>query len=511
MSVPDAVLDIVRQDELERTHEVYQDESQGPFFCYRCIFRKNPGATRCGHPTIVRLRAGQIAPKACCDFYKLDPAVAEKEAQEAVAKRYDERTALNAWAKWAYSGERFDKQGNRVKDGQYARNLLELAVSSEDHAARKKATPEVVEAYGRPQAVDPTRVVSGQRRLNVERLLQYVLDPCARPTKGPHGLDGDLPVIMRRRREYSMVDGNHRVAAAKLKGEKTIDCVVVDMDKAERKKFEGVIEFQTPPSLKSLLPKIGKREMAHPDLVGRKASKWHVHDVADKHVEAFKRAVARAFELGRAELSGIKDSRLSIMTTAEKARKASKSELERVLPALLSSIAAESGAQAYQKLVTRPLLKRWFRKDDGFDSRHPGMQAWVKRHTAELVVGIDETTRSEIADFVNEAYTSGTSRRDLINSISDLIGDNDRATMIARTETMRAANAGQREGWSQAIEDGYLETDAKRVWIVTDDDVLCEDCADLDGEEADIEGNYPGEGGDGPPLHPDCRCTEGLA
>ena len=75
---------------------------------------------------------------------------------------------------------------------------------------------------------------------------------------------------------------------------------------------------------------------------------------------------------------------------------------------------------------------------------------------------------------------------------------------------MRAVHQGQREVWEQAVEDGLLDAGMKRTWIVTADDRLCPICEPLDGETADLDGLFAGEF-EGPPAHPNCRCTEGLA
>lgn len=85
-----------------------------------------------------------------------------------------------------------------------------------------------------------------------------------------------------------------------------------------------------------------------------------------------------------------------------------------------------------------------------------------------------------------------------------------RCELIARTETMEAANEGQRELWHQAVESGQLPPDIRRVWIVTPDDDLCPECAELDGALAPLDGQYPGAGGDGPILHPNCLPGDAL-
>jgi hypothetical protein len=86
-----------------------------------------------------------------------------------------------------------------------------------------------------------------------------------------------------------------------------------------------------------------------------------------------------------------------------------------------------------------------------------------------------------------------------------------RALLIARTEIMAAANEGQRQLWEQGVAAGEVDrSELEREWIVTDDDRLCDLCEPLDGARAEIGEEFPRGGGMGPPLHPACRCTEGL-
>lgn len=108
------------------------------------------------------------------------------------------------------------------------------------------------------------------------------------------------------------------------------------------------------------------------------------------------------------------------------------------------------------------------------------------------------------------AFSQGTIRS-AYQDILDAVGDEARANVIARTESMRAANGGQREAWLQAVDSGLLSGRARRTWIATPDEGVCPLCEALDGQTADLDGEYPDDGGDGPPLHPNCRCTEGVA
>lgn len=91
-----------------------------------------------------------------------------------------------------------------------------------------------------------------------------------------------------------------------------------------------------------------------------------------------------------------------------------------------------------------------------------------------------------------------------------------RATIIARTESLRASHAGQKALWSQARDEGLIPPDTKRIWQTTDDDRLCPECAALDGAVVEFDGEFSIERGNAtlteetPPIHPGCRCTESL-
>lgn len=91
-----------------------------------------------------------------------------------------------------------------------------------------------------------------------------------------------------------------------------------------------------------------------------------------------------------------------------------------------------------------------------------------------------------------------------------------RATNIARTETIRAANIGQNELWNQLADDGLIErSTTKKIWVVTDDDRLCPICEAIPDDNADgvpIDGDFDTDVGplSEPPAHPQCRCALAL-
>jgi len=91
-----------------------------------------------------------------------------------------------------------------------------------------------------------------------------------------------------------------------------------------------------------------------------------------------------------------------------------------------------------------------------------------------------------------------------------------RAMTIARTESLRAANAGQQEVWRQAINQDLLdEAITRKKWVVTRDGRTCAVCGPIPkmnpqgvplGEQF-VTPNGPYEY---PPVHPSCRCTTVL-
>ncbi|HLS55756.1 MAG TPA: phage minor head protein [Zeimonas sp.] len=130
-------------------------------------------------------------------------------------------------------------------------------------------------------------------------------------------------------------------------------------------------------------------------------------------------------------------------------------------------------------------------------------------------VGLTPRDATALARYEAGLRARGVAERQLRRQVADyrerLIRQ--RAQTIARTETMRVANLARRLRWEQASTRGQLDpARARRVWVATRDDRCCAACSAMDGQVAAIAGPYLGPDGfiDGPPLHPNCRCTEEL-
>lgn len=231
-------------------------------------------------------------------------------------------------------------------------------------------------------------------------------------------------------------------------------------------------------------------------------AKYPVRLAADTLEPKFSVAIRAAFAVARKKVPNEK----AVINTLEAA-------LKKVLPELLRKAVVTGGTVASATLKAagdlRAAASSSAKLKFSFNKENPRVAEWAEEHAAELVTDILETTRERLRLVVSSHAEGEIDDSEYADALSDAIGDAERAETIARTESMTAVHQGQREAWSQAIDDGLLPEDVKRVWIVTDDDKLCPICAPLDGETAGIDENFV-EDIDGPPAHPNCRCTEGL-
>lgn len=188
-----------------------------------------------------------------------------------------------------------------------------------------------------------------------------------------------------------------------------------------------------------------------------------------------------------------------------------------------------------------------------FDLGRPASVQFIKDYDFGLIKQVSQDTRAAIRNIVLRAFQSGGHPTQQAKQIKSLIGLTDRqataaanyraalveegrkadqvermaakysdrllrmrAVTIARTETMRASNAGQHAAWQQAANDGFLNRNTvRRRWIVTPDDRLCIYCAAVPAMNPDgvpLDGMFMTPLG--PvlygPLHPQCRCIVAL-
>ncbi len=154
-----------------------------------------------------------------------------------------------------------------------------------------------------------------------------------------------------------------------------------------------------------------------------------------------------------------------------------------------------------------------------FDISSPESVRFLETEGAELVTAINETTREALRATLAEGFELGESIVNLRNRVEEVFttATRSRATMIARTESIRAANFGTVEAYRQS------EVVIAKEWLTERDDRVCPWCLSMDGKIVDLDKDYFKIGDtldvDGkvleikltdvgyPPLHPQCRCT----
>ena len=153
---------------------------------------------------------------------------------------------------------------------------------------------------------------------------------------------------------------------------------------------------------------------------------------------------------------------------------------------------------------------------------------WAERYAGQLITEVNRETQQAVSEIVQSGFLEGVAPRVQAIAIEQAVGNHPRdaqatfrfldglvqsgmsekrasemsatyarrllrhrAEMIARTETMRASNMGQQLAWEAAADQGLLvESEIRRVWIVTDDDRTCPRCLTLDDEQSELGGTF---------------------
>lgn len=186
-----------------------------------------------------------------------------------------------------------------------------------------------------------------------------------------------------------------------------------------------------------------------------------------------------------------------------------------------------------------------YRNLTSFNAAHPRASQWALRSAAERVQEINSVTRDGIRDMIARAMGRGVPPRQLAEQLRSSIGLTFRQTemvadyrsrlmargfasaranarayeygqsllqqrlmAIAESEIVNAVESGKQEMWQQAVDDGLLPSDTQRVWIIEDDDRVCDICSLMAFATEDIYGYFDTPYGpqQHPPLHARCRC-----
>lgn len=138
-----------------------------------------------------------------------------------------------------------------------------------------------------------------------------------------------------------------------------------------------------------------------------------------------------------------------------------------------------------------------------------GIPPYDAARTIVPLIGLTSAQGQAVLKYREELINNGLSI-DKVNDEVDGYAEDllaKRADNIARTEILDALNAGQEEAWQQAQDEGLLSERATKEVILSED--ACPICQEIADDGPIPIGDDFSE--DGPPFHPQCRCTVGIS
>jgi len=160
-------------------------------------------------------------------------------------------------------------------------------------------------------------------------------------------------------------------------------------------------------------------------------------------------------------------------------------------------------------IVKNNYLEGWDQAEKSMDKNFvPEAHAidYLQKYTFDNVKGMETDIANKLRQELQRGYMEGEGIDKLkarVKSVFD-VGDN-RAEMIARTESNRASNTGQLQAYQKSGEK------YNKIWITHFDDRTSVLCKRLDGQEVDINAKFKDSAatweGMNPPSHVNCRST----
>ena len=122
---------------------------------------------------------------------------------------------------------------------------------------------------------------------------------------------------------------------------------------------------------------------------------------------------------------------------------------------------------------------------------------WALANTRHFLEGYNATNQKLISKYINKFYSDNWAFEDVVSHISAIVFDENRARMIAITETTRASVQSQLSTVN-ILEAKYPSLHFVPFWITANDEKVCPICSSRDGKEI-TDGEFP-------PIHVQCGC-----
>jgi len=149
-----------------------------------------------------------------------------------------------------------------------------------------------------------------------------------------------------------------------------------------------------------------------------------------------------------------------------------------------------------------------------FDVTNPLVQEFINKNADKFSFEVNKVTVASLRKELIAGVKLGESIPELTKRVNKVFGfaEKYRATRIARSEMIRAANSGAEFAY---IQSGVCKA---KQWLTAFDERTCPECEAMDGRKAPLGGSFDTAGldvnldyteGEMPhsPLHPGCRCT----
>jgi SPP1 gp7 family putative phage head morphogenesis protein len=174
----------------------------------------------------------------------------------------------------------------------------------------------------------------------------------------------------------------------------------------------------------------------------------------------------------------------------------------------IKTIYNDFAEQSYNEIFA---VKRMKIKKD-FNSDTLRITEWINDKAFKFAKQITDDTEKMLREQLEEANANGEDIDQIMRRVSNVFDISEtgyRAEMIARTETISAANAGTLEGYKQT---GLVN---QKQWLTAEDERTREWHADADGQTVDIdepfdvggeELDFPGDPNGSPENIINCRC-----
>ena len=164
----------------------------------------------------------------------------------------------------------------------------------------------------------------------------------------------------------------------------------------------------------------------------------------------------------------------------------------------LAEVASDAGQGALAQLGVDD-------RSELVDQVNTSAAAIARDNAAELVSGIDETTRDSLRDLIAQGLEDNIGTDEIAASIADAYAFSpERAELIAKTEVADANSEAAVEGYRAAKDAGVA---VKKEWLLGGDP--CDICqANADQGPIDVDDDFE-SGDDAPTAHPRCECAVG--